>query len=84
MSILSVACGNTNSNEEQTGQQVDAVLIKQLVHDYSVEDFKGEVQASITSDELIVTNNNGDKEIYQLPEEEFFVSIAPYIEQTHP
>lgn len=57
--------------------------IKQLVEFYSAnQTFKG--SASITSEELIVTHENGRKEVYELPEDEFFVSIAPYVEQTHP
>lgn len=56
--------------------------IKQLVSDYS-QDKKSDGSASITSDELIITKENGEQIIYSLPEDEFFVSIAPYIHQTH-
>lgn len=38
--------------------------------------------ASITSHELIV-NDNGEETRYDLPEDEFFVSIAPFVEYTH-
>ncbi|MCG3420041.1 CueP family metal-binding protein [Oceanobacillus jordanicus] len=57
--------------------------IKDLVHDYSIG--KAEDQsASITSQELIVTDRDGSQQTYDLPEDEFFVSIAPYMEETHP
>jgi hypothetical protein len=57
--------------------------IKQLVQDYSVG-IKQAKSASITSQQLIVTNSDEGQVIYDLLEEDFFVSIAPYVEQTHP
>ena len=60
-------------------QEID---IKEIIHDYSVGEFT-DVSASITSDELIVTDQKNEKTIYELPEDEFFVSIAPYIDVTH-
>mgnify|MGYP005752839775 CR=1 FL=1 len=68
------ACSN---NETKT------VDIKQLVNEYSVGSFE-EVSASISSHELIVTEEDENVTTYELPEEEFFVSIAPYVEKTHP
>jgi len=56
--------------------------IKEKVHQYSVDHFDN-VTASITSHELIVTENNTEN-TYELPGEEFFVSIAPFINETHP
>src|SRR5699024_5994231 len=57
--------------------------IKKMVQDNSVGDFD-DVSASITSEELIVTDSNDKETTYDLPEDEFFVSIAPFIETTHP
>ncbi|SES06762.1 hypothetical protein SAMN05518684_107103 [Salipaludibacillus aurantiacus] len=57
--------------------------IKELVHEYSSGNIQGEV-ASITSHELIVTDSEDNESVYDLPEEEFFVSIAPYVNETHP
>lgn len=76
--ILLVACSNNQVIESDTND------IKQLVHEYSVETKENEI-ASITAKELIITNDDdGNKTVYQLPEGEFFVSIAPYINETHP
>lgn len=76
LSLLLVACNNDEPNEEGTQD------IKGKVHEYSVGKFE-DVTASITSHELIVTEN--DKETkFGLPAEEFFVSIAPFVEVTHP
>ncbi len=66
--------------ESSSGQETD---VKQLVMEFSSGKRK-DVLASITSRELILTKENREKEIYLLPEDEFFVSIAPYIEGTHP
>ena len=57
--------------------------IKELVHDYSVGNIK-EQSASITSEQLIVTNSDESKLTYDLPKDDFFVSIAPFVEETHP
>src|SRR5699024_5120334 len=76
--VLLVACSNDGVSEE--GYTED---IKGLVHEYSIGDIKDET-ASITSKELIVTNSDEKETIYSLPEDEFFVSFAPYINQTHP
>src|SRR5699024_1991611 len=38
--------------------------------------------ASITSHELVVEEDN-EELVYELPEEEFFVPIAPFINETH-
>lgn len=56
--------------------------IKELVNHYSTNDVSGE-SASITSEYLIVPSGGIEKK-YKLPKDEFFVSIAPYIEKTHP
>lgn len=77
--ILLVACMN---HDGSTHQQNDD-QIKALVHEYSVSN-QSEEEAIITAKELIVTEKDGQETIYPLPEAEFFVSIAPYINVTHP
>lgn len=57
--------------------------IKQFVNDYSEDHIKDQ-SASITSTQLIVKNSDNSQITYDLPEDEFFVSIAPYYKQTHP
>lgn len=77
LSLVTAACNNNDSasNEAETQD------IKEKVHAYSVGSFDN-VSASITSEELIVTDQ-GKKTSFELPEDEFFVSIAPFIENTH-
>lgn len=77
---LLTACGasDTGSNASEDVQD-----IKTLVEDYSTGKIKDE-SASITSNQLILMKSDQKKEIYDLPEDEFFVSIAPYVNQTHP
>ncbi|WP_203457105.1 CueP family metal-binding protein [Paenibacillus tepidiphilus] len=57
--------------------------IKQLVADYSSHKLAAG-SASINSRELIINAGTGGEQSYALPSDEFFVSIAPYIENTHP
>lgn len=79
-SIILGGCGETTSNEEAT---LKVENIKELVSDYSVGNKKSE-SASITSQQLIVNKANGDELVYDLSGEDFFVSVAPYVNQTHP
>lgn len=75
------ACNKSVSNDNGN-EKVAQNSVKELVQKYSGKSFENE-NASITSDELVV-DNKGNKTVYPLPEDEFFVSIAPYIEKTHP
>jgi len=69
------ACGKEEAKTDQD--------IKELVHEYTLGDFDGEdVVASINSHQLIV-QEAGKEEVYNLPEDEFFVSIAPFKTYTH-
>ncbi|NGP46660.1 hypothetical protein G4V62_17540 [Bacillaceae bacterium SIJ1] len=74
------ACGGENADEATPTSETN---IKELVNDYSAGQ-KNAANASITSEHLIVTEDNEDQTVYTLPEDEFFVSIAPYVNQTHP
>ncbi|MBP2079112.1 CueP family metal-binding protein [Oceanobacillus polygoni] len=70
---------NSNVAQKENGSKD----IKELVHDYSNGNIENQ-SASITSHELIVTDQDGSQQTYDLPEDEFFVSIAPYMKETHP
>jgi hypothetical protein len=76
VSALFVGCSNDADNSSTTD-------IKQLVHDYTVGNVEA-ASASITSSELVVTDNNQKVTTYDLVDEEFFVSIAPFVNETHP
>lgn len=71
------------SNQDEVPKETETQNIKELVHDYSLGKIK-EQSASITSQQLIVTNNDDRQLTYDLPKDDFFVSIAPYVEETHP
>lgn len=73
------ACSDTND----VTKEFNETDIKTLVHDYSIGNITDQT-ASITSTQLIVTENNDNELTYDLPEDEFFVSIAPFISETHP
>lgn len=74
-----VAC----SAGEVTEKELSKEDLKALVHEYSVGEFTDE-SATITAHELIIADVDGNETIYDLPDDEFFVSIAPYINETHP
>lgn len=76
--VLALVGCNDSAEEEMDSQET-----KELVHEYSTGDFE-DVSASITSHELIVTDNQEKETSYPLPKDEFFVSIAPFVETTHP
>src|SRR5699024_7676240 len=77
--LIVAAC----SEGESTSNEKEPQDIKKMVQDYSVGD-SDDVSASITSEELIVTDSNDKETTYDLTEDEFFVSIAPFVETTHP
>lgn len=77
LSLLLAACSSGSSALNEDGKQG----VKEKVHAYSVGTFEN-VSAVITSHELIVTDL-GKKTRHPLPEDEFFVSIAPFVESTH-
>ncbi|MDP5274955.1 CueP family metal-binding protein [Chengkuizengella axinellae] len=80
--LLLTACAEDVA-QTQKQQEMDSQSIKDLVYDYSVGNIEVE-NASITSEYLIVQDVNQEEQKYELPEDEFFVSIAPYINNTHP
>ncbi|WP_342614673.1 CueP family metal-binding protein [Peribacillus frigoritolerans] len=79
--VILNACSGTGKDEAKPVKSTDD--IKTLVNDYSTKN-KNAQNASITSQQLIVTENDGSETSYDLPKGEFFVSIAPYINKTHP
>ncbi|WP_223066137.1 CueP family metal-binding protein [Paenibacillus caui] len=84
--LVAIALGAyffAGSIERNTSKEKGAQDIKQLVEDYSAGSIKTQ-SASITSHELIVTDGDSNSQTYDLPQNEFFVSIAPYVEKSHP
>lgn len=78
-----VGCSNTNINNNETKQSPETNDVKELIAKYS-GDFTTEESASVTGTELIITDETGKENSYPLPEDEFFVSIAPFKDITHP
>ena len=82
VAVVLVACGEESTNEENASKASETQDIKKMVSDYSVGNIENQ-SASITSQQLIVTESNKSQLVYDLPENDFFVSIAPYINKTH-
>ena len=79
--LLSISLLIGCNSEEQSNNEVQD--IREMVQEYSASSNEG-VSASITSNDLIVKDEDDKEKTYDLPEEEFFVSIAPYVNETHP
>mgnify|MGYP000654264435 CR=1 FL=1 len=73
----------TGIHKDTESNAIDAQNIKQLVSSYSSGSMEAQ-SASITSQTLIVTGNDAKTVSYNLPKNEFFLSIAPYVNKTHP
>lgn len=81
MLVLSVVlAGCSSDSSSPANEETD---IKSLVEDFSTREVSAE-QASINGKELIVNEEDGSENVYDISNEDFFVSIAPYENQTHP
>ena len=83
ISVILVGCGQDGTNNEVSLKESKVENIKELVRDYSLGNIENG-SASITSQQLIVKKKDGSEVVYDLSEGDFFVSIAPYINETHP
>ncbi|MCM3170892.1 MULTISPECIES: CueP family metal-binding protein [unclassified Paenibacillus] len=72
----------TNTGREEAGT-VNATNVRKLVEDISTGK-ESPVSASIDAKQLIVTDQDKHTTTYDLPQDDFFLSIAPYVAQTHP
>lgn len=70
-------------NQNNRYEKMDSEDVKQLVQDFSSGN-KSAATASISSDTLTVNTLENEELIYHLPKDEFFVSFAPYLIETHP
>ncbi|KAA9008596.1 hypothetical protein F4V43_00220 [Paenibacillus spiritus] len=77
------AGGQQPGKSEEAGVLPAGVDIKELVQSYSTGEMKAE-SASISSTKLVVTQADQSRVAYKLPGDEFFLSIAPYLKETHP
>ncbi|KAA8782834.1 hypothetical protein ABIE27_000284 [Paenibacillus sp. 4624] len=72
-----------NTLGREQAAQAEESDIPKLVEDISTGRAKPQ-SASINAATLTVKEADGQKVTYDLPEDKFFLSIAPYVEQTHP
>ncbi|CAD2072407.1 CueP family metal-binding protein [Phocicoccus pinnipedialis] len=78
--ILLSACGNSSSKHSASAEEV-----KDLVNYYSITDVEEGINANIDSKVMTLTDKKGNViESMDLPEDEFFLSIAPFKKDTHP
>ncbi|MFB1082208.1 CueP family metal-binding protein [Jeotgalibacillus sp. JSM ZJ347] len=79
--FLLAACSSDSESQGQAGAD-EATNIRELVQDFSTREVSAE-QASITGETLTITEEDGSEQTHDITSEDFFVSIAPYVDQTH-
>lgn len=62
---------------------LDAREIIKRLDTMPVTDRSTELMASIKTDELVLTDNQNNQTTLPMPKEDFYISVAPYTEQTH-
>lgn len=78
MTVILTGCSDSSATERFGSKD-----IKEIIYDYSVEETTDQL-VYITPTQLVIKDID-DKEIsYDVPKGEFLVSIAPFINQTHP
>jgi hypothetical protein len=82
MVLLTMSCmiGLIGCSNEETSLSDEEV--KTMIHEYSTDQLEA-TSASVNANQLIVEKDN-ETMAYDLPEEEFFLSIAPFQNATHP
>src|SRR5699024_12825287 len=71
--FILAGCGNDSVSNESN--------IKEMVSELSASNI---VESASINDQTLIVQDDGDENVYTLPDDEFFVSIAPYISYTHP
>ena len=77
---LFILAGCSNQNNEK---QLTVDELKEKVQAFTDRSITAK-SASITSTQLVVVDEKDNETVYGLPEDEFFVSIAPFVTTTHP
>lgn len=77
------ACNEESADQGKASIENESQDIKEMVQRYS-SNKSTDQSASITSQELIVKDSEGKEKVYDISDEAFFASIAPYINETHP
>lgn len=73
LTIILVGCADDSASSDTN--------IKEFVSELSASNI---VESASINDKNLVVQNEGEEDIYTLPEDEFFVSVAPYLTYTHP
>ncbi|MCK1975685.1 CueP family metal-binding protein [Jeotgalicoccus huakuii] len=73
LTLIIAGCGNESASNE--------IDIKEFVSELSASNT---VESASINDKNLVVQDGGNEDTYTLPENEFFVSVAPYLTYTHP
>lgn len=83
MTVFLTACSTKDLNGGLGSNELKAIDFKEMVHDYSRGVYPDDF-AYITATELVVEDKDKIETVYDIKNEDFLVSIAPYIDETHP
>jgi len=83
LALMVAGCGENGDRGSATSAARNGEAVKKLVSDLSAGKIKAK-SASVSATELTVEWPDGERTVHALPQDEFFVSIAPYIDRTHP
>lgn len=78
VTLIVAGCGNDSASNESTSSEID---VKEFVAELSASNI---VESASIDDKNLLVEDGGDQDTYELPEDEFFVSAAPYMTYTHP
>ncbi|QKS69975.1 hypothetical protein FLK61_24680 [Paenalkalicoccus suaedae] len=79
-SIFLAGCGSTDSADSTATSNEN---VKDLIYSYSTGE-NTEGTAVVNATELLITDESNNQVSHELPEDEFYVSIAPFFSTTHP
>ncbi len=93
--VVSACSGPSDSTSGEGGGPVSALLLEhdlvgldaaqviERLDTMPVADRPADLMASVRPDELVLSNGDGVETSLPMPRDEVYVSVAPYVEQTH-
>lgn len=80
--IFAAACSSGKGAPEAASASPSGEKTKQMVEEFSSAKRTAK-SVSAKTNELVVVENDGSQTAYPMPKDEFYLSIAPFVEHTH-
>jgi len=84
--LLLVGCTSASEPDLLAEKDLDGLLARDIIERLDtmpVAERDEHLMASVRPDELLLSTSDGSEAALPMPEDEFYLSIAPYIETTH-